>query len=159
MQIRTGIGYDVHKLAEGKRLIIGGVHIPHDKGCLAHSDGDTLLHAIIDALMGAAAMGDIGTHFPDTDPQYKNIDSTKLLAKTVELLARKGYNIINIDSEVILQVPKIKPYISEMRQVIARHTNLDIDAVSVKATTTERLGFEGRQEGISALATVLIQKQ
>lgn len=158
MTFRTGIGYDVHKLDVNQKLIIGGVDIPHAKGCVAHSDGDTLLHAIIDALLGAAALGDIGTHFPDDDDAYKNADSKGLLKRVVTLLHDKGYEIGNIDSEIILQAPKVKPYIAQMRLVIADSIGLDIDSVSVKATTTERLGFEGREEGIAALASVLIYK-
>ncbi len=156
MHIRCGVGYDVHRLAEGRRLIIGGVAIAHSKGCIAHSDGDVLLHAICDALLGAASLGDIGTHFPDTDNTYKDIDSKLLLRKTVELVSEKGYLTGNIDGVVILQEPKIKDYITDMRTVIGNITGAGPDNVSVKATTTERLGFAGREEGVAAWAVVTI---
>lgn len=156
--IRTGIGYDVHQLREGLPLWLGGIQIEHTKGLVGHSDADVLIHAICDALLGAAALGDIGKHFPDNDPAYKGIDSKILLRKVCELLKEKGYSIINIDSILCLQKPKIAPYIPLMRNTLADVMNLDVDIVSVKATTTEHLGFEGREEGISAIANVLIEK-
>ncbi len=158
MNIRVGFGYDVHALRESETLIIGGVNIPHSKGTLAHSDGDVLLHALCDALLGAAALGDIGTHFSDTDPRFKGINSRLLLRKTVELLKKKGYEACNVDSTIAMQVPKLKPYIHQMRENIASDMKLHVDEVSVKATTTEKLGFEGREEGISAQCVVLIKK-
>lgn len=158
MMFRTGIGYDVHQLAEGLPLWLGGVQIPHSKGLVGHSDADVLIHAICDALLGAAAMGDIGKHFPDSDPAYKGIDSKILLGKVCELLRDKGYTIGNVDAILCLQKPKVAPYIQVMRETLANVMQLDVDAVSVKATTTEHLGFEGREEGISAIANVLIEK-
>ena len=155
--IRTGIGYDVHQLAEGLPLWLGGVQIPHTKGLVGHSDADVLIHAICDALLGAAALGDIGKHFPDNDPAYKGIDSKILLAKVCELLKDKGYTIGNVDAILCMQKPKVAPYIQTMRETLARVMNLDVDAVSVKATTTEHLGFEGREEGISAIANVPVE--
>jgi 2-C-methyl-D-erythritol 2,4-cyclodiphosphate synthase len=157
--MRVGIGYDVHQLIAGRKLWLGGVEVPHSKGLLGHSDADVLIHAICDALLGAAALGDIGKHFPDKDPQYKDIDSKILLRKCGELLEKKGYYIINIDSIVVAQQPKVGPFIPQMRQVMADILNIDIDQISVKATTTERLGFEGREEGISSQAIVLIDNQ
>lgn len=156
MKIKTGIGFDVHKFKEGKEFFLGGIKIEHYKSCIAHSDGDVLLHAICDALLGAAALRDIGYHFPDNSSDFKNIDSKILLKKTVQLVREKGYEISNIDSVICLERPKIKNIIPEMRKVIAKVMDLDIDDVSIKATTTEKLGFEGREEGISAYATVLI---
>ncbi len=153
---RTGFGFDVHRLAEGYDLWLGGIKIPHSVGAVGHSDADVLLHAICDALLGAAALGDIGAHFPDTDDKYKGIDSKLLLKEVVELIKNKGYNISNIDSTVALQQPKIRTYIDEMRTTIARICNLESDQVSVKATTTEKLGFVGKEEGVSAYASVLI---
>jgi 2-C-methyl-D-erythritol 2,4-cyclodiphosphate synthase len=158
MKIRTGIGFDVHKFKEGKEFYLGGVKIEHYKSCIAHSDGDVLLHAICDALLGAAALRDIGYHFPDTSADFENIDSKILLRKTVALVRGKGYEISNIDSVICLERPKIKDIIPQMRTVIAEVMSLDIDDVSIKATTTEKLGFEGREEGISAYSTVLIYK-
>lgn len=158
MKIRTGIGYDVHQLKEGLPLWLGGIQVPHTKGLLGHSDADVLLHAICDALLGAAALGDIGQHFPDTDARYKGIDSKVLLSHVCTLLHNHGYTIGNIDSTLCLQKPKVANYIPQMRETIARATGTDIDNVSVKATTTEHLGFEGREEGISAMTTVLIYK-
>ena len=155
---RTGIGYDVHKLIEGKKLILGGVHIPYSKGLLGHSDADVLIHAICDALLGALALGDIGIHFPDSDLQWKNISSLLLLEKVKGLLAENNYQISNIDSIIVMQEPKIAAFIFEMRNNLANTLKIDIDAVSVKATTTEGLGFEGRGEGISAQASCLIFK-
>ena len=154
--MRIGTGYDVHRLVEGLPLWIGGVQVPHTHGLLGHSDADVLLHAICDALLGAAALGDIGKHFPDTDPQYKGISSLKLLAHVGELLAKHGYRVGNIDSTIVAQRPKLSPYIPQMRQAIADTLGIAVDQVSVKATTTEQLGFEGRQEGISAQAIALL---
>ena len=154
--IRIGHGYDVHKLTEGRDLILGGVKIPHTLGLLGHSDADVLLHAISDALLGALALGDIGKHFPDTDPQYKGIASTKLLAHVGTLLRKQGYTVGNIDATVAAQRPQLAPYIDQMRQTIADTLGIEVGQVSVKATTTERLGFEGREEGISAQAVVIL---
>lgn len=154
--IRIGTGYDVHRLQEGLPLWIGGVRIEHTHGLLGHSDADVLLHAICDALLGAAALGDIGKHFPDTDPAYKGINSLKLLAHVGTLLKEHGYSVGNIDSTVVAQRPKMAPHIHQMRQNIADTLGISVDQVSVKATTTERLGFEGREEGISAQAVALI---
>lgn len=155
---RTGIGYDVHQLQDGLPLWLGGVRIPHTKGLVGHSDADVLIHAICDALLGAAALGDIGKHFPDTDPAYKGIDSKILLRNVCQLLRREGYEVGNVDSIVCAQKPKISPHIATMRQTLADTMGVEVDQVSVKATTTEHLGFEGREEGISAYATVLIEK-
>ncbi len=149
---RFGIGYDVHRLVPGRKLILGNVEIPHSLGLLGHSDADVLIHAIIDALLGAAALGDIGSHFPDNDDRYKNIDSGELLKKTGELLKNAGFKIGNIDSIVIAQKPKLASYIPEMRKRIAEILEIDINSVSVKATTEEKLGFTGREEGIAAQA-------
>lgn len=156
MKLRTGIGYDVHQLAEGLPLWLGGVKVPHTKGLVGHSDADVLIHAICDALLGAAALGDIGKHFPDNDPAYKGIDSKILLRKVCELLKDKGYTIGNVDAILCMQKPKVAPYIHAMRETLATVMQTDVDTVSVKATTTEHLGFEGREEGISAIANVLI---
>ncbi len=158
MNFRIGQGYDVHQLAAGESLWLGGILIPHDLGTVAHSDGDVLIHAICDAILGAAALGDIGTHFPDTSADFKNIDSKVLLKKTVGLLFEKGYQVGNVDSTVCAQQPKLKPFISEMRAVLASIMGIAVDNISVKATTTEKLGFVGREEGISAHAIVLIKK-
>ena len=154
--MRIGHGYDVHKLVEGRKLIIGGVEIPYSLGLLGHSDADVLLHAVSDALLGAAAMGDIGGMFPDTDEKFKAADSLFLLKCVVERLQESGYYVVNIDSTILAQKPKMKPYINSMRENIAKVCNLDINDVSVKATTEEGLGFTGRQEGIAAHAVVLI---
>ena len=154
--IRIGTGYDVHRLQEGLPLWIGGVCIPHSHGLLGHSDADVLLHAICDALLGAASMGDIGKHFPDTDPAYKGISSLKLLAHVGILLKEHGYSVGNIDSTVIAQRPKLALYIPQMRQAIADTLGITTDQVSIKATTTEHLGFEGREDGISSQAIALI---
>jgi len=156
--MRIGFGYDVHQFAENRELWLGGVKIPHTKGLLGHSDADVLIHAICDALLGAAALGDIGKHFPDTDPIFKGIASKILLSKTAELLASAGYKIQNIDSTIALQIPKIAPYIMQMRNTLSVILGIDLDQISIKATTTERLGFEGREEGVSAYAVVLISK-
>jgi 2-C-methyl-D-erythritol 2,4-cyclodiphosphate synthase len=155
---RIGQGVDFHQLAEGRELWLGGVKIEHDKGAVGHSDADVLLHAICDALLGAACLGDIGTHFPDTDQQYKNIDSKILLQQTVDLIKQEGYIIVNIDSTLCLEKPKIKPYVPQMQQTIATICGLSTGDVSVKATTTERMGFVGREEGLVAYATALLQR-
>ncbi len=154
--MRIGFGYDVHALTEGRKLILGGVDIPHDVGLLGHSDADVLVHAIMDALLGAAALGDIGKHFPDTDQKYKNADSILLLKHVGNLLKESGYTISNIDSTIVAQAPKLSPFIDSMRENIASALGLEISKVSVKATTTEHLGFEGRKEGILAIATALL---
>jgi len=159
MKIRVGFGYDVHRLAEGEELWLGGIKIEYVKGSVAHSDGDVLIHAICDALLGAANMRDIGYHFPDTSSDFENIDSKILLKKTVDLIAGKGYRVGNIDSTIALQKPKVKPFIDEMQQVLAGVMSIDVDDVAVKATTTEKLGFVGKEEGIAAYATVLISKE
>ena len=156
--MRVGMGYDVHKLVEGRDLIMGGVHIPHEKGLLGHSDADVLLHAISDALLGAAALGDIGKHFPDTDPKYKGADSLKLLEHVGKLLDEKLYVIENIDATIIAQRPKMAPHIPKMRENIAGALGLDVDQVNVKATTEEGLGFTGSGEGISSQAICAIVK-
>ena len=150
--MRVGMGYDVHKLVEGRDLIIGGVKIPHTLGLLGHSDADVLLHAIMDALLGAAALGDIGKHFPDTDPQYKGISSVKLLEHVAKLIAEKGYVVENIDATIIAQKPKMRPYITEMEQNIAKALGIDESQINVKATTEEGLGFTGTEQGISSQA-------
>lgn len=155
--MRIGHGYDVHRLCENRPLIIGGVNIPYEKGLLGHSDADVLLHAICDALLGAAALGDIGKHFPDNDDSFKNIDSRILLRDTVSLLAEKGYKIGNIDATVIAQKPKLSPFINTMRQNIADDCNIEVDFVNVKATTEEKLGFTGELLGISAHAVCIIE--
>ncbi len=154
--MRIGIGYDVHQLVPDRKLWLGGIDIPHTHGLMGHSDADVLLHAICDALLGAAALGDIGQHFPDNDPQYKNIDSKILLSRTNQLLLNHGLRVGNIDSIIVAQKPKLAPYIPQMRQTIAHLLSIDLAQVSVKATTTEHLGFEGRQEGISAHAVALL---
>ena len=158
MNYRIGYGYDVHRLVEGETLWLGGVLIPHDKGTVAHSDGDVLIHALCDAMLGAAKMGDIGRHFPDTSSEFKNIDSKILLLRTKELIAAKNYKIGNLDITVAAQRPKLKPFIPEMEETIARILGIDPDDVSIKATSTEELGFEGREEGISVHAVVLLVK-
>ena len=158
MSTRIGFGYDVHRLAAGKTLMLGGIDIPHDMGAVGHSDADVLLHAVIDALLGALALGDIGTHFPDSDPAYKGIASTSMLQKTIEMLRTRGYEVVNLDSTVCLQTPKIAPRIPEMRRHIATVLGVDPSQVSVKATTEEGLGFTGREEGVSATAVVLVQQ-
>ena len=153
---RIGHGYDVHALGEGLRLVLGGVEIPHEKGCIAHSDGDVLVHASCDALLGALALGDIGKHFPDTSVEFKGIDSLILLRRVVELLDKEGYRIGNIDSTIAMQRPKLRPHIDLMRERIAEAAGVDVGQVSVKATTTERLGFEGEEKGVSATAVCLL---
>ena len=157
-KIRIGHGYDVHKLVEGRRLILGGVDIQYEKGLLGHSDADVLLHAISDSLLGAAALGDIGKHFPDTDDAYKNADSLVLLSRVNDIIKAAGYQVSNIDATVIAQAPKLAPHIEQMRKNIAKALSIDIADVSVKATTEERLGFTGRGEGISAHAVCIIEK-
>ena len=154
--MRIGTGYDVHKLVENRKLILGGVEIPYEKGLLGHSDADVLVHAVMDALLGAAALGDIGLHFPDSDPAYKGADSLRLARRVSEILAENGYLIENVDSTVIAQAPKLRPYIDQMRQNIADALEIDVTQVSVKATTEEHLGFTGRGEGISSQAVALI---
>ena len=156
--MRIGHGYDVHKLVEGRDLIVGGVHIPYEKGLLGHSDADVLLHAVSDALLGAAAMGDIGGMFPDNDPEYLGADSLVLLRQVFQRLRDNGYSVINVDCTVIAQKPKMKPYIPEMRMNIAAALSTDVDNISVKATTEEEMGFTGRGEGISAHCVCLIDK-
>lgn len=156
--IRVGFGYDVHRLTEGRDLILGGVRINHPKGLLGHSDADVLIHAICDALLGAANMHDIGYHFSDKDPAYRNIDSKILLHRVVEMLRAERYDVGNIDATVALQVPKIAPHIAEMKSTLSEVMKIDKARISIKATTTEKLGFEGREEGVSAYAVVLIHK-
>jgi 2-C-methyl-D-erythritol 2,4-cyclodiphosphate synthase len=159
MKFRVGFGYDVHQIIVGEKLVLGGVEIEHSKGTLGHSDGDVLIHAICDALLGAANIRDIGFHFPDTDKNLKGIDSKILLKKTIDIINKKGYKISNIDSTLSLQKPRISPYINQMQLILASVMDIDVDDVSIKATTTEKLGFEGREEGISAYATVLLIKE
>ena len=157
-EYRIGQGYDVHRLTEGRKLILGGVEIPWERGLLGHSDADVLTHAVMDALLGAAAMGDIGQHFPDSDPRYEGADSLALLREVVRLLDRAGWEIVNIDSTIVAQRPKLAARIPEMRRNVAEAAQIDISRVNVKATTEERLGFTGREEGISAQAAALIRK-
>ena len=156
MDFRIGHGYDVHALREGRRLVLGGIEIPHEKGCVAHSDGDVAIHAVCDALLGAAALGDIGLHFPDTSDDFKGIDSKILLQRVVALLRERGYEVGNIDCTIRMQRPKLRPHIDAMRAAMAEAMGVAVDRVSVKATTTERLGFEGREEGVSVSAVALI---
>jgi 2-C-methyl-D-erythritol 2,4-cyclodiphosphate synthase len=158
MSFRIGQGIDFHQLAEGRELWLGGVKIPHTKGAVGHSDADVLLHAICDALLGALGLGDIGMHFPDTDPAYKGIDSKVLLKRCYSLVREKGYWLVNIDSTVLLQAPKIRPYVEQMQRAIAEILHISKEDVSIKATTTEQLSFVGREEGIVATANVLLQK-
>lgn len=153
---RIGIGFDVHKFAVGRKLILGGVEIPAENGLEGHSDADVLLHAICDAILGALALGDIGQHFPDTDPNYKNIDSKILLRKVNELMSNKSYKICNIDSTIVMEKPKLKNYIPQIQKSIAEILSISIDQISVKATTSEKLGFVGNEEGVKAFATVLL---
>ena len=157
MKIRIGSGIDFHRLVEGRELWLGGVLVPHTKGALGHSDADVLLHAICDAMLGALALGDIGKHFPDTDPAYKGIDSKILLKRTNELIQSKGWRVGNIDSTLCLEKPKIKPYVTQMQETIAAIVGVTTDEVSIKATTTEQMGFAGREEGLVAYATVLLE--
>lgn len=156
---RVGHGYDVHALGEGLRLVLGGVEIPHTKGCIAHSDGDVLVHAICDAILGSVALGDIGKHFPDTSGEFKGIDSLVLLSRCVDMLDAVGYEVVNLDSTIAMQRPKLRPYIDAMRERIARTIGIAEDCVSVKATTTEHLGFEGEELGVSATAVVMVHKK
>lgn len=158
MKIRTGLGYDVHRLVEGRDLWLGGIKIPHTLGLLGHSDADVLIHAICDALLGAANMRDIGYHFPDTSADTLDIDSKILLKKTVDLIATKGYKIGNIDATICAERPKINPHVPDMKACLSQVMGIDEDDISIKATTTERLGFTGREEGISAYAVVLVEK-
>lgn len=158
MDIRVGCGYDVHALVEGLQLTLCGVKVPHTKGCVAHSDGDVAIHAICDALLGALALGDIGKLFPDSDNKYKGIDSRILLKEVIDIITSKGYCISNIDCTIAMQRPKLRPHIDTMRATLSEVVGIDVDRISVKATTTERLGFEGREEGVSANAVVLLIK-
>lgn len=155
--MRIGQGFDVHAFGPGDKIVIGGVVIPHDQGLVAHSDGDVLLHALTDALLGALALGDIGQHFPDTDPQFSNANSRELLRLVYAKIKQRQWQLINADMTIIAQVPKMAPYIDDMRAAIAADLSSDIDSISVKATTTEKLGFTGRKEGIAAQATVLLK--
>jgi 2-C-methyl-D-erythritol 2,4-cyclodiphosphate synthase len=156
--IRVGQGYDVHRFNEGDHIILGGVTIPYEKGLEAHSDGDVVLHALADAILGAAALGDIGKHFPDTDPEFKGADSRVLLRHVYKIVQEKGYSLINADVTIIAQAPKMLPHVPAMRTNIAADLSVDVDFINVKATTTEKLGFEGRKEGIAVQAVVLIEK-
>ena len=156
--MRVGLGYDLHRLQAGRPLILGGVEIEHNRGLVGHSDADALCHAITDALLGAVALGDIGTHFPDTDPAYKDADSVKLLEAAYGMVKEKGFNVINIDSTIVAQNPKMKPYIPAMRELLAEKLGIDVDAVSVKAKTNEMVGPEGRGEAISTQAVVLVEE-
>lgn len=155
--MRIGEGYDAHRFEVGRKLVLGGVVIPHDRGLAAHSDGDAVIHALCDALLGAAALGDIGAHFPDTDAKFRGIDSRVLLRRVAELLLQKGYKISNVDVTVLAQAPKLAPFIAAMRANLAADLKLSVDAVSIKATTTEKMGFIGREEGIAAHAVALIE--
>ena len=154
--MRVGFGFDVHQLVENATFTLGGIVIPHHKGAVGHSDADALIHAICDALLGAANLGDIGSHFPDTDQTLKGIDSKILLQKVTNLIAQKGYRIVNIDATVCLQQPKIRPYVPQMQEILARTMSIPVNDISIKATTTEKLGFTGREEGLSAYAVALI---
>lgn len=156
--LRIGQGVDFHQLVEGRELWLGGVQIPHSKGALGHSDADVILHAVCDALLGALALGDIGTHFPNTSPEYKDIDSKILLQKSVDCVWEKGYTVVNVDCTLCMEEPKIKPYINRMQLVISSILKTKLDDISIKATTTEKMGFVGRTEGVAAMASVLIQK-
>jgi 2-C-methyl-D-erythritol 2,4-cyclodiphosphate synthase len=158
MNLRIGFGIDFHQMTEEREFWLGGIKIPHTKGALGHSDADVLLHAICDAMLGAACLGDIGVHFPDTDSSYKNIDSKILLSKSFDLIKKSGYAIVNIDSTICLQSPKIKNFIPQMQQAIADVLSIGLNDISIKATTTEKMGFVGREEGLVAYATILLQK-
>ena len=158
MDIRIGNGYDVHLLAQGLEFWLGGIKIEHTKGCVAHSDGDTLIHALCDAMLGALALGDIGKHFPDNSSEFKGIDSKILLARVNDLIKAKGYSLVNADCTILLQKPKVAPYIIPMRECLAKVLGVEVDRISVKATTTEGAGFVGREEAIAVYATVLLQK-
>lgn len=155
---RIGNGYDVHMLTEGRKLFLGGVEIPHNKGVLGHSDGDVLIHAIMDALLGALALGDIGLHFPDSKEEYRGISSLSLLEEVSQMVKKKGYRIENVDSTIALQRPKLRPYIDSMREKIAETLDMNLEQVSIKATTEERLGFTGREEGVKAYAVALLER-
>jgi len=157
--MRIGIGYDVHKLVENRKLIIGGVELDHDKGLLGHSDADVLIHAIMDSILGALALRDIGYHFPDTDNEYKDIDSKELLKRVYEIMNKKGYEISNIDTVVACERPKLAPHIDKMREIISKILHTDIDNISIKATTTEKLGFVGKEEGISSESVCLLKRK
>ena len=159
MDFRTGNGYDVHKLAEGLPLVLGGVKIPHTKGCVAHSDGDVLIHALCDALLGALGLGDIGQHFPDTSEEFAGIDSRILLSRVTTMIREAGWEIVNVDNTLLAQQPKIAPFILQMRQALAETMRIPVRSVSIKATTTERLGFVGREEGVAAYATCLLRRE
>jgi len=156
LDLRTGIGFDVHAFAEGRKLILGGIEIMHEKGLTGHSDADALLHAVTDAMLGSLSLGDIGTHFPDDDPRYKNADSTIFLKRAHELVRNKGYYLNNIDVVVMLQTPKISPYVQKMKEKMSKILDIGFDRISIKATTTEKLGFVGREEGISVMAVVTV---
>ncbi|MDR1156050.1 MAG: 2-C-methyl-D-erythritol 2,4-cyclodiphosphate synthase [Bacteroidales bacterium] len=156
--MRIGFGFDVHQLVENAPFTLGGIVIPHHKGAIGHSDADTLIHAICDALLGAANLGDIGMHFPDTDPTLKGVDSKILLQKVTQLMAQKGYRIVNIDTTICLQQPKLRPYILQMQETLVRVMDIPVNSLSIKATTTEKLGFTGREEGVSAYAVALINE-
>lgn len=159
MSYRIGLGLDFHQLTEGRKLWIGGVEIPHYKGAIGHSDADVLLHAICDAMLGALSLGDIGVHFPNTSAEFKDIDSKILLQRSFELIRKEGYAIVNIDSTLCLELPKITPHVPEMRETIARIVGVAVGDISIKATTTEKMGFAGREEGLMAYATVLLEKK
>lgn len=159
IDLRTGIGFDVHAFAEGRKLILGGIEIQHSKGLAGHSDADALLHAITDAILGSISLGDIGTHFPDDDPRYKNADSTVFLKKAHELIRNRGYYLNNIDAVVMLQQPKIAPYVQKMKEKISKILDIGLDRISIKATTTEKLGFVGREEGVSVMAVVAVVRK
>ena len=156
--IRIGNGYDVHRLAPGLKLTLGGLEIPHEKGCVAHSDGDVIIHALCDALLGALALGDIGHHFPDTSAEFAGIDSRILLSRTYAMVREQGYSLVNADITLLLQRPKIAPYVERMRQTLADVLGVEVSQVAIKATTTERLGFVGREEGVAAYAAVLVSR-
>jgi len=159
IDLRTGIGFDVHAFVEGRKLILGGIEIAHEKGLAGHSDADALLHAVTDAILGSLALGDIGTHFPDDDPRYKNADSAVFLKKAHELIRNRGYYVNNIDIVVMLQQPKISPYVQKMKDKISKILDIGSDRISIKATTTEKLGFVGREEGISVMAVVTVVRK
>ena len=156
--MRVGFGYDVHALGEGLRLVLGGVEIPSEVGCIAHSDGDVAIHALCDALLGSVAAGDIGKHFPDTSNEFKGIDSKILLERTIDILHKEGYKVVNVDITIALERPKLRPYIDTMRSTLAATMGINDEAVSIKATTTEKLGFTGRSEGIAAYAVALVDE-
>ncbi len=159
LDLRTGIGFDVHAFTEGRKLILGGIEIAHEKGLVGHSDADALLHAVTDAMFGSLSLGDIGTHFPDDDPRYKNADSIVFLKKAHELIRNKGYYLNNIDVVVMLQIPKIAPYVQKMKEKMSKILEIGSDRISIKATTTEKLGFVGREEGISVMAIVTVVRK